>query len=131
MVSNRPEPQAPANPRPQPRQGPRPLPLHLAAASLAWTSSLAALPLLKSGSIAWRPELKAAAQSLASELASLKAEDFAGAVASEAQRRLAVFLDGLTLYRRHAFRRDDAAATEVWREGTTKLLDYSQSPQGM
>jgi polyhydroxyalkanoate synthase len=139
MVSNRPEPQAPANPRGQPhpqarplaRQGPRPLPLHLAAASLAWTSSLAALPLLKSGSIAWRPELKAAAQSLAAELASVKAEDFTGAVASEAQRRLAAFLDGLTLYRRHAYRRDDAGAPEVWREGTTRLLDYSQGPQGM
>lgn len=143
MASNRPEPQAPANPRAKPRplarpgvrplarQGPRPLPLHLAAASLAWTSSLAALPLLKSGSIAWRPELKAAAQSLAAELASAKAEDFAGAVAGEAQRRLASFLDGLTLYRRHAYRRAEASAPEVWREGTTRLLDYSQGQEGM
>ncbi len=135
MVSNPPEPQAPANPRaqprPDPRQGPRPLPLHLAAASLAWTSSLAALPLLKSGSIAWRPELKAAAQSLAADLAGLKAEDFAGAVASEARHRLAAFLDGLTLYRRHAYRRAESAVPEIWREGTTRLLDYSQGGQGM
>jgi polyhydroxyalkanoate synthase len=101
------------------------LPLHLAAATLAWTSSLAALPLLKSGSLAWRPELKAAAQSLAGELAEVKPEAFAAAVAAEAERRLAAFLDGLTAYRRHAYRRALPPAPTVWQEGTTRLLDYS------
>ena len=119
-----PNPPAKAKPANQ-RLGPRPLPLHLAAASLAWTNSLAALPLLKSGSIAWRPQLKAAAQSLAGELAAAKPEDVASAVATEAGRRLATFLDGLTAYRRHVYRRVESDAPVIWREGTTRLLDYS------
>ena len=127
MAYKRPAPQAPANPPPQPRQGPRPLPLHLAAASLAWTSSLAALPLLKGGSIAWRPELKATAQNLAADLASARAEDFAGAVAKEAERRAAAFLDGLIAYRHHPHHRAGPAASVVWQEGTTCLLNYSPS----
>jgi polyhydroxyalkanoate synthase len=128
MASSHPMPpnQKPENPQPaKPRLGPRPLPLHLAAASLAWANSLAALPLLKSGSLAWRPELKAAAQSLAGELAAAKPDDIAGAVAAEAARRLAAFLDGLTAYRRHAYRRPESDAPVIWREGTTQLLDYA------
>ena len=129
MASSHPMPPSP--PPVKPRLGPRPLPLHLAAASLAWTNSLAALPLLKSGSIAWRPELKAAAQSLASELASAKPDEVASAVTAEAGRRLAAFLDGLTAYRRHAHRRTESNAPVVWREGTTRLLDYSAGGNGV
>jgi polyhydroxyalkanoate synthase subunit PhaC len=115
---------------PVPRQGPRPLPLHLAAATFAWTSSLAALPLLRSGSIAWRGELKAAASDLAAELAKTKPEEFAAAVAAEAQRRLASFLDGLAGYRRHAYRRAPTAAHIVWNEGTTRVFDYGAGYDG-
>ena len=122
MASSHPIPPLPPI---KPRLGPRPLPLHLAAASLAWTSSLAALPLLKSGLIAWRPELKQAAQNLTSELAEAKPEDLAAAVAAEAGRRLAAFLDGLSAYRRHSYCRAEASAPVIWREGTTRLLDYS------
>ncbi len=129
MASSHPMPPSP--PPAKPRLGPRPLPLHLAAASLAWTNSLAALPLLKSGSIAWRPELKAAAQSLADELASAKPDDVASAVATEAGRRLAAFLDGLTAYRRHIYRRVESDAPVIWHEGTTRLLDYSAGGNGV
>ena len=122
--------QKPSDPPALPRQGPRPLPLHLAAATLAWTSSLAVLPLLKSGSIAWKGELRAPAQCLASDLAAIKPEAFAAAVAAEAERRLTSFLDGLTAYRRHGYRRAPSAARVVWREGTTRLLDYSGGGKG-
>ncbi len=127
MASSHPMPPNPA----KPRVGPRPLPLHLAAAGLAWTSSLAALPLLKNGSIAWRPELKAAAQSLANELARAQPEAFAAAVSREARHRLAAFLDGLTRYRRHPYRRAEAGAPAIWREGTTRLLDYGTGENGV
>jgi polyhydroxyalkanoate synthase len=127
----RPGPARPGSARPGPaRLGPRPLPLHLTAANLAWTSSLAALPLLKSGSIAWRPELKAAAQSLAADLAPVSAEDFAASVAREAGQRLARFLDGLSAYRRHVYRRPGSEAPVIWQEGTTRLLDYSRGAEG-
>src|SRR6266852_6110342 len=113
MASHRPRPLDPPAKLPTLRQGPRPLPLHLAAATLAWTSSLAALPLLKSGLLAWRVELKPAAQNLAGELAKVKPEAFAAAVAVEAERRLAAFLDGLSAYRRHSYRRALPAAPVV------------------
>ena len=58
-----------------------------------WTSSLAALPLLKGGSIAWKGELRAAAQNLAGDLAEVRADAFADAVTAEAERRLTAFLD--------------------------------------
>jgi polyhydroxyalkanoate synthase len=97
---------------------------------LAWTSSLVVLPLLRSGSIAWRGELKPAAQSLAGELAKAKPEEFVAAVALEAERRLAAFLDGLAAYRRHSYRRSLPAVPVVWQEGTTRLLDYTTGGKG-
>jgi polyhydroxyalkanoate synthase len=106
------------------RQGPRPLPLHLAAASFAWTSSLAALPLLRSGLLALRPELAAAGSQLAAELAAAEPEALAGAVIREAQQRFASFLDAIATYRRHPFHRPMATVPVLWREGTTRLLDY-------
>jgi polyhydroxyalkanoate synthase len=112
------------------RQGPRPLPLHLAAAMLAWTSSLAALPLLKSGSLTWNGELRERAASLAGELARAKPEEFAAAVAAEATGRLAAFLDGLASYRRHGYRRHLREAPVLWREGSTRLLDYRAGGKG-
>jgi polyhydroxyalkanoate synthase len=127
MDSNHPKPPEPEVPR---RQGPRPLPLHLAAATFAWTTSLAALPLLKSGSIAWKGELKAAAQSLAGDLAAVKPDAFAAAVAAEAEHRLETFLDGMSAYRRHAYRRAPSTVPIVWREGTTSLLDYGSGGDG-
>src|SRR5579862_280405 len=112
------------------RQGPRPLPLHLAAAMFAWTSSLAALPLLKSGLPVWRGELRERADDLAAELARVKPEEIAAAVAAEAAKRLASFLDGLASYRRHAYRRRPSQVPVLWREGSTRLLDYRAGGEG-
>ena len=56
------------------RQGPRPLPLHLATALNSWLSSQAALPLLKSGSIAWRPEVAARGAALSQQLTKAEAQ---------------------------------------------------------
>ncbi len=112
------------------RQGPRPLPLHLAAATLAWTSSLAALPLLRSGSLAWKGELRERAAGLAAELAKAKPEEFTAAVAAEASARLVLFLDGLAGYRRHAYRRHPGPVPVLWQEGSTRLLDYRAGGKG-
>ena len=106
------------------RQGPRPLPLHLAAASFTWASSLAALPLLRNGLLALRPELRAAGSQLAAELAAAEPEALAVAVAREAQQRLASFLEAIATYRRHPLRRPAAMVPVLWQQGTTRLLDY-------
>jgi polyhydroxyalkanoate synthase subunit PhaC len=123
MPSKMPPPPPPAQPASL-RQGPRPLPLHLAAASFTWASSLAALPLLRSGLLALRPELTAAGSQLAAELAAAEPEALAAAVAREAQQRLASFLEAIATYRRHPLRRPATTVPVLWQEGTTRLLDY-------
>src|SRR6185437_14056343 len=108
-----------------PRQGPRPLPLHLASAATLWMSSRAALPLLSNGFLPWRPELAPAAGALRQSLAGVAAEDFAAAVDAELRARGDSFLTGLERYRRHPYRRDEAALPVLWQEGSTRLLDYA------
>jgi polyhydroxyalkanoate synthase subunit PhaC len=106
------------------RQGPRPLALHLASATGAWMSSRAALPLLKSGLLPWRPEFALAGGALSLALGSAKSDSIAAALDAELTRRAALFLDGVERYRRHPYRRDLAEPPLLWQEGTTRLLDY-------
>ncbi len=106
------------------RPGPRPLPLHLATSWLVSTSSLAALPLARSGSLPWSPELEAAGQALAHELAAADPEALARAVGDEAEHRLASLVDGVEAYQRHPYRRQPPAVRVAWQAGTTRLLDY-------
>jgi polyhydroxyalkanoate synthase subunit PhaC len=106
------------------RQGPRPLALHLASATGAWMSSRAALPLLKSGLLPWRPEFALAGGALSLALGSAKSDSTAAALDAELTRRAALFLDGVERYRRHPYRRDLAEPPLLWQEGTTRLLDY-------
>ena len=119
-------------PKPAPlRQGPRPLGLHLASAMLAWLSSRAALPLLSAGWLRWRPEfaLQGAALSLALRAAAERNSDraavrFAAALDAELIRQAHAFLSGLEAYRHHPYHRDLPDPPVLWREGTTRLLDY-------
>ena len=106
------------------RQGPRPLPLHLMAAALTWTSSRAALPLLRSGSPPWRPELSQAGAALAASLENHDPEAFQAAVERQLSARMAALADGILGYRRHPYRRDLPEPPALWRDGTTRLLDY-------
>lgn len=109
--------------------GPRPLPLHLAVSSSVWMTSLGALPFLKSDSLPWRPELRGQAQALVHALANVNPDAFAAAVEAEAHRRLGAFADGIQRYNvaetaeRARTDRFDAAA-EVWRQGSTRVLDF-------
>ncbi len=126
--------------------GPRPLPLHLASAMTTWLGSAAALPYLKNGSphsnkaaagngaerpglmrVPWRPEVRAAAESLAHEVASVDPEAFAAAVGREMRARLDALEAGISRYRRHVYRRALENPPAVWSNGTTRLLDYGTS----
>ncbi|HKT17017.1 MAG TPA: alpha/beta fold hydrolase [Stellaceae bacterium] len=122
------------------RQGPRPLGLHLTSAMGAWLSSRAASPLLKSGSRLWRPEfaVQGAALSLALNAAlarndgapgaavpyDLLRDPFLEALDRELIARAAAFLDGIERYRQHPYARALEDPPVVWREGTTRLVDY-------
>ncbi len=104
--------------------GPRPLPLHLARAITVWTSSLAALPNAKGGSLPWSPALAARAKNLESELASANPEALTSAVADETRRRLGAMMAGIEAYRIHPYRRTLRDPAVIWRDGSTRLLDY-------
>jgi polyhydroxyalkanoate synthase len=110
---------------PRPRLGPRPLPLHLTLAGGTWLSSLAALPLARSGSLAWSADGPAeAAAALAPALASAPPEALARALGAEVRARLGRFLDGIAAYRAHPYRRAPDDAPVAWSAGSARLFDY-------
>ncbi len=92
--------------------------------TLTWTSSRAALPALSNGSLDWRPNLRSRAAELGRNLASVNPDAFAAAVDAEIAARLEAFAGGVRAYRRHPHRRTLQDPPVVWREGTTRLLDY-------
>ncbi len=112
------------------RLGPRPLPLHLMAAAMTWTGSRAALPLLRSGSLPWRPELSEAGAALRASLESHDPEAFQAAVERQSNARMAALAEGILRYRRHPYRRDLPEPPVRWRAGTTRLLDYGVAGAG-
>ncbi|MEX2295788.1 MAG: alpha/beta fold hydrolase [Dongiaceae bacterium] len=106
------------------RLGPRPYMQHLATATGAWTSSLAALPLLKNGSLPWSPQLQSDRAALLENLGNVEPQEFTAAVIGEIAARRARFESGVAAYRTHRYRRDMAAVPLLWQAGTTRLLDY-------
>jgi polyhydroxyalkanoate synthase len=88
-------------------------------------ASNVALPSLRNGSLVWNRRLRPAADALRTLLAGVDANAFDRALAREAGRRLDGFAKGVLAYRGHAYRRTLAPPPAVWREGTTRLLDYS------
>ncbi len=111
------------------RQGPRPLALHLSVAALTWSSSQGVLPLLKNGSLPWKGPLQEASDLLAS-LAKANPKAVSEAVANEGRRRCAALLNGIETYRHHPYQRRLTEMPTLWREGTTRLLDYGGDESG-
>lgn len=115
----------PPSPLPSPlRNGPRPLPLHLMAQASTLFSSWAVLPSWRSGSFAWKPHLAPEAERLARDIDSVGDEAFKSALTAESRHRVDAFLAGVEAYRRHPYRRAVPEVPELWREGTTRLLDF-------
>ncbi|MFO7483128.1 alpha/beta fold hydrolase [Oceanibaculum nanhaiense] len=109
----------------QTRLGPRPLPLHLAIVAMTLLTSRGALPLLRKGSLDWKPELAAAAERLRQSAAALDEKQVERALDAAAAKRWGAFLDGVLRYRRHPYRRALPAARLAWQDGTTRLLAYA------
>lgn len=108
------------------RDGPRPLPLHLLAQASILFSSPAGLTSSSSVSPAWKPHLAERAAELRRDLAVVDPEAWRRAVNAEARRRADAFLRGVQAYRRHPYRRELPEPPVVWRDGTTRLLDYGR-----
>ncbi len=112
-------------PRPSPdrRLAPRPLPAHLAGAAMLWLSSRAALPILSS--VLPRSSAGDRLRGLAAEVEACGVDAVGSALDGEIGRRAARALAGLEAYRRHPFRRRSLVPRVLWREGTTRLLDFA------
>lgn len=104
------------------RIGPRPLPLHLMVAWTHWASALAALPFLKNALPGSKP-LGAIAAAIP-EIADAAVDGLSAATAREILRRSDLFLRGIERYRKHPYHRDPSGPAEIWREGSTRVLDY-------
>ncbi len=122
-------------PPPTRRSGPRPLGLHLASAGAAWTSLRAALPLIADGRFPWPTPLAEAAAELQRDLGAASAEDLAGAdvlaaVDRAGEQRFLEFAAGVSAYREHPYRRRLIEPPVLWRDGTTRLLDYGLKRAG-
>jgi polyhydroxyalkanoate synthase len=68
------------------------------------------------------------ARALRAELASADPELFRVALGRELRRRLDSFERGLHAYRHHPYRRAPSSHPVVWRDGTTRLIDFA--PRG-
>jgi polyhydroxyalkanoate synthase subunit PhaC len=114
---------------PDRRLAPRPLPAHLTAAMTLWLSSRAALPFLKNVSLP-SSAMGKRLRTLAAEIDACGRDSVAAGLDREIANRAASYLTGLETYRRHPFRRHRAASPVLWREGTTRLLDYGSGATG-
>lgn len=116
------------------RPGPRPLPLHLMAHASTLVGSRAALPLLRNGSLPWKPRLAAEAAALRQSLDDAGPSAWSeldALVEEEALARHRALLDGIAAYRAHPYARDLPAPPELWRQGTTRVLDYRSDGGGL
>jgi poly[(R)-3-hydroxyalkanoate] polymerase subunit PhaC len=108
---------------------PRPLAAHLASAVMLWSSSRTVLPLLKDASLPSSAVVERL-RGLAAEIDAVGPSRVAAALDIEITRRAKSYLAGLEAYRRHPYRRGDEAPPVLWREGTTRLLDYGGDTAG-
>jgi polyhydroxyalkanoate synthase subunit PhaC len=110
-------------PPPLPRNGPTPLPLHLMAAATLFWSSPSVWQNWNSASQNWKvdPAQKAKLQANLKHLPSAAVET---ALAAEAFRRFAGFLEGVQQYRAAPFAQPATASVVLWQKGCARLLDY-------
>jgi polyhydroxyalkanoate synthase len=94
---------------------------------LGWTSSLAGWRLWSAASPESRPPWPGNLGPLGPELAKLDPEEFATALDREALARLDRLAAGIVAYRTFPAARRLAEPPVVWREGTTRLLDFGAS----
>ncbi|MDP6564576.1 MAG: alpha/beta fold hydrolase [Alphaproteobacteria bacterium] len=86
------------------------------------------MPSARDGSLPWRPELAAEAAALMEELRAVEPTALTAAVAGECHRRMQTMLDGVRAYRGVQGKGEAnlrlTSQDVVWRQGTTRLLDY-------
>ncbi len=94
-----------------------------------WSSARTVLPILKDA-LHLSSEAGERLRGLATEIDAAGSSRVAAALDLEIARRAKSYLDGLEAYRRHPYRRSDKGPPVLWREGTTRLLDYGGDTAG-
>ncbi len=106
------------------RLGPRPLAFHLTLATMGCAASRTALPLLKSVSPHWNPDLWPAVAALEEAAATADPDALGRAIDFEARERLDRFLTGVERYRGHAYRRALDEPEPIWSDGNACLRRF-------
>ena len=91
--------------------------------------SRVALPLWKNGLLPWNAKLAPRAAELKASLDAVGADGwkcFETAIVAESLKRHQALLDGVVAYRQHGHHRQMTELPEIWRCGTTRLLDGRQ-----
>ena len=90
-------------------------------------SSCAALPIWKTASANWNPDLADQAAQLLAAAQDVDPAEFGTAVGAAAEHRLERFLTGLKTYRDHPYNRSAPDVPVAWSEGESLLLDYGNA----
>jgi polyhydroxyalkanoate synthase len=94
-----------------------------------WSSSRTVLPLLRDASLPSSAVVEHL-RGLAAEIDAAGPSNVAAALDLEITRRAKSYLAGLEAYRRHPYHRKNQVRPVLWREGTTRLLDYGGESAG-
>jgi polyhydroxyalkanoate synthase len=97
---------------------------------MTWLTLRAVLPVSRNGLPPLKPHLEPRASELRRELENLAPEVLTNAVERVARRRFEGLMAAILAYRHHPYRRDLADPPVIWREGTTRLLDYGGAGKG-
>jgi polyhydroxyalkanoate synthase len=101
---------------------PSPLIFHLGAALSTYSQALLAAPRADSPRFPWSAEVGAEARALGPDLDQIQ-------IAAEIAARLSATLRGLEIWQAHPYRREMVEPPAIWREGSTRLLDYGATPE--
>jgi polyhydroxyalkanoate synthase len=96
---------------------------------MLWSSARTVLPILKEA-LLLSSEAGERLRGLAAEIDAAGPDSVAAALDLEITRRAKSYLAGLEAYRRHPYRRGSESLPVLWREGTTRLLDYGGETGG-
>lgn len=113
---------------PDRRGAPAPLILHLASAAEIFESGARLAPLAATERFPWAEPPSPGEKRLATLMAGAPAMEMGVALRLEGAKRLSEMLDGLRLWRASPFFRDMADPPEIWRLGSSRLLDFG--PEG-
>ena len=93
-------------------------------AGATWMTSQSALPAWRQTSLPWLPALRDRAATLHEDLEGADAGALSRALADAVAKRSSELIAAIEAYWSHPYRRRLAEPAVIWRDGTTRLLDY-------